>query len=112
MVRRRCGQREDESSTGAAAGTTRAGTRQWAAVSSAEAISPTAHYTGYVWARNGLSHPELSTMEGRIMFDSLQPVMLASRGLGAAALESYLLARHRAIDARLERAIEAGEVGQ
>jgi O-methyltransferase involved in polyketide biosynthesis len=75
-------------------------------------IGPTAHYTGYVWARNGLSHPELSTTEGRIMFDSLQPAMLASRALGGPTLESYLLARHRAIDARLERAIEAGEVSQ
>ena len=36
-------------------------------------IGPTAHYTGYVWARNGLSHPELSTTEGRVLFDSLQP---------------------------------------
>jgi O-methyltransferase involved in polyketide biosynthesis len=75
-------------------------------------IGPTAHYTGYVWARNGLSHSELSTTEGRIMFDSLQPVMLASRGLGSATLEAYLLARHRAIDARLQRAIDAGEVSQ
>jgi O-methyltransferase involved in polyketide biosynthesis len=75
-------------------------------------IGPTAHYTAYVWARNGLSHPELSTTEGRILFDSLQPVMLASRVMGSATLEAYLLARHRAIDARLERAIEAGEVSQ
>jgi O-methyltransferase involved in polyketide biosynthesis len=75
-------------------------------------IGPTAHYTGYVWARNGLSHPELSTTEGRILFDSLQPVMLTSRFLGSATLESYLLARHRAIDARLERAIVAGTVSQ
>jgi len=75
-------------------------------------IGPTAHYTGYVWARNGLSHEKLSTTEGRILFDSLQPAMLASRLLGAATLESYLLARHRAIDVRLEEAIEAGEVSQ
>lgn len=75
-------------------------------------IGPTAHYTGYVWARNGLSHEKLSTTEGRILFESLQPVMLASRLLGAATLESYLLARHHAIDARLEEAIEAGEVSQ
>ena len=27
-------------------------------------ISPTAHYTGYVWARNGLSHPALASREG------------------------------------------------
>jgi hypothetical protein len=26
-----------------------------------EAVSPTAHYTGYVWVRNGLSHPALAT---------------------------------------------------
>ena len=81
-------------------------------ISTRDRIGPTAHYTGYVWARNGLSHPELATTEGRIMFDSLQPAMLASRALGRATLEEYLLARHRAIDARLERAIEAGEVNQ
>jgi O-methyltransferase involved in polyketide biosynthesis len=75
-------------------------------------IGPTAHYTGYVWARNGLSHPELATTEGRILFDSLQPAMLASRALGGPTLEEYLLARHRAIDALLERAIERDGVGQ
>jgi O-methyltransferase involved in polyketide biosynthesis len=75
-------------------------------------IGPTAHYTGYVWARNGLSHPELATAEGRILFDALQPTMLASRALGGPTLEEYLLARHRAIDALLERAIEDGGVTQ
>jgi O-methyltransferase involved in polyketide biosynthesis len=75
-------------------------------------IGPTAHYTGYVWARNGLSHVELATTEGRILFESLQPTMLASRGLGGPTLEEYLLARHRAIDARLERAIEHDGVSQ
>jgi O-methyltransferase involved in polyketide biosynthesis len=75
-------------------------------------IGPTAHYTGYVWARNGLSHRELATTEGRILFDSLQPAMLASRAVGGPTLEEYLLARHRAIDALLERAIERDGVGQ
>ena len=75
-------------------------------------IGPTAHYTGYVWARNGLSHPELATTEGRILFDSLQPTMLASRALGGPTLEQYLLARHRAIDALLDRAIERHGVSQ
>ena len=65
-----------------------------------------------MWARNGLSHPELGTAEGRILFDSLQPAMLVSRAAGGATLEAYLLARHRAIDALLERAIERGEVSQ
>ena len=76
------------------------------------AISPTAHYTGYVWARNGLSHPELQTLEGRVMFDALQPAMTAMRVLGRGTLEGYLLARHRAIDLLLERAIEEHGVTQ
>jgi O-methyltransferase involved in polyketide biosynthesis len=79
---------------------------------SSDRIGPTAHYTGYVWARNGLSHPELETIEGRILFDSLQPAMIASRLAGGPTLEAYLLARHRAIDALLDSAIERGEVGQ
>jgi O-methyltransferase involved in polyketide biosynthesis len=75
-------------------------------------IGPTAHYTGYVWARNGLSHEELATTEGRILFDSLQPAMLAGQAIGGPTLEAYLLARHRAIDALLERAIEDAGVRQ
>lgn len=78
----------------------------------ADRIGPTAHYTGYVWARNGLSDPALATTEGRLLFDSLQPAMLISRALGGPTLEAYLLARHRAIDALLERAIEDGAVSQ
>ncbi len=75
-------------------------------------IGPTAHYTGYVWARNGLSHPELTTAEGRVLFEALQPMMIVSRAAGGATLEAYLLARHRAIDALLEHAIERSEVTQ
>jgi O-methyltransferase involved in polyketide biosynthesis len=81
-------------------------------ISTRDRIGPTAHYTGYVWARNGLSHAELATTEGRILFDSLQPTMLASRALGGPTLEEYLLARHRAIDALLTQAIEEGGIGQ
>ena len=81
-------------------------------MSTSSPISPTAHYTGHVWARNGLSHPALDTLEGRIMFDSLQPAMLMGRLLGRGTIESYLLARHRAIDLLLERAIERHGVSQ
>jgi O-methyltransferase involved in polyketide biosynthesis len=81
-------------------------------MSGSEAISPTAHYTGYVWARNGLSHPELASTEGRILFDALWPTMAVTGRLTGYSLEPYLLARHRAIDALLARAIEGGEVGQ
>lgn len=81
-------------------------------MSPSETISPTAHYTGYVWARNGLSHPALSTLEGRVMFEALRPIITASQALGGASLETYLLTRHSAIDMLLERAIEDGSVSQ
>ena len=75
-------------------------------------ISPTAHYTGYVWARAGLSHPQLVTAEGRALFESVRPAMGVSRLLGGVQLEPYLLTRHRAIDVLLERSIESGAVSQ
>jgi O-methyltransferase involved in polyketide biosynthesis len=81
-------------------------------MSASETISPTAHYTSYVWSRNGLSHPEFETTEGRILFESLRPVMTVNAFLGRGTLESYLLARHRAIDRLLERAIEEAGLSQ
>jgi O-methyltransferase involved in polyketide biosynthesis len=75
-------------------------------------VSPTAHYTGYVWARNGLSHPALRTLEGRVLFESLRPVMTLGSILGRGTLEQYLLTRHRAIDLLLERAIEEYDIRQ
>jgi O-methyltransferase involved in polyketide biosynthesis len=81
-------------------------------MSGSDSISPTAHYTGYVWARNGLSHPGLVTAEGRMLFSSLQPTMAISRRIGGPSLEDYLLARHRAIDARLEEGIERDGITQ
>jgi O-methyltransferase involved in polyketide biosynthesis len=81
-------------------------------VSQSSPISPTAHYTGYVWARNRLSHPELSTREGRVLFELMRPITTLSGAFGGASLETYLLTRHRAIDSVLERAIEDGGVTQ
>lgn len=77
-----------------------------------DAISPTAHYTGHVWVRNGLSHPELGTWEGRVMFDALAPAMAGSRALGGPTLEGLLLARHRVIDDLLAEAIEDRKITQ
>jgi O-methyltransferase involved in polyketide biosynthesis len=76
------------------------------------AITPTAHYTGQVWARNGLSHPELETREGKLMFEALQPLMAVAGLLGGPTLEGYLLARHRALDELLRRAIEDDGITQ
>jgi O-methyltransferase involved in polyketide biosynthesis len=81
-------------------------------VSASESISPTAHYTGFVWARNGLSHPELETTEGRVMYESMRLPMAAAGALGRPTLERYLLARHTAIDKLLEDAISNRNVTQ
>jgi O-methyltransferase involved in polyketide biosynthesis len=81
-------------------------------MSGSDSISPTAHYTGYIWARNGLSHPELSTIEGRILFEAMRPAMTVSQAFGGPSLETYLLARHRAIDVLLEQAIEEHGITQ
>lgn len=77
-----------------------------------DAISPTAHYTGHVWGRNGLSHPQLATIEGRVLYDALAPAMIASRALGGPTIEGGLLARHRVIDELLANAIDDGRVAQ
>jgi len=77
-----------------------------------EAISPTAHYTGVVWARHGLSHPALATAEGRLLYAALTPAMVAGTLAGGPSLEAMLLARHRVIDHLLEAAIDAGDVTQ
>ena len=77
-----------------------------------ESISPTAHYTGVVWARHGLSHPALATAEGRLLYAALTPAMLASTLAGGPSLEALLLARHRVIDHLLEAAIDARDATQ
>lgn len=81
-------------------------------VSRGKNISPTAHYTGEVWRRAGLSHPWLGTRQGRVMVDALHPMNVVSGALGGPSLERYLLARHRAIDALLTEAIERDGVAQ
>jgi O-methyltransferase involved in polyketide biosynthesis len=75
---------------------------------SSAAISPTAHYTGETWVRNGLSHPGLATWQGRLFYDALALPNAASRLLGGPSLEAMLLARHRIIDALLDEQIEGG----
>jgi O-methyltransferase involved in polyketide biosynthesis len=77
-----------------------------------DAISPTAHYTGYVWYRHGLSHPGLVTPEGRALYHALRPLNFGWRSLGGPTLEGFLLARHRAIDTLLDQAIGSGAVQQ
>lgn len=81
-------------------------------MSESASISPTAHYTGRVWARNGLSHPALETSTGWLLYYGFKPVILAAQWAGAPAIDGFLLTRHRLIDLRLDEAIRSGRVGQ
>lgn len=75
---------------------------------SSEKISPTAYATGHLWVRLGLSHPALSTPQGRKL-DRLFSVLL--RAIGGQEFGRMMYARHVGIDKLLSRAIEAGRVG-
>jgi O-methyltransferase involved in polyketide biosynthesis len=77
-----------------------------------ESISPTAHYTGYVWFAHGQSHEAFATRTGRLMYQVLRGPNLIAGKAHLPTLEGMLLARHRVIDLRLAQAIDAGEVDQ
>jgi len=75
-------------------------------------ISPTAHYTGYVWASHGLGDPRFATTEGRLIYTLTGLVQKPVGFLGGPQLEHFLLARHRIMDRLLTAEIESGRVGQ
>jgi O-methyltransferase involved in polyketide biosynthesis len=75
-------------------------------------ISPTAHYTGFIWHRNGMSHPALVTAQGWLMFHALRPATAVYEMTGGPSLDRSLLARHWVIDELLGREIESGRIGQ
>jgi O-methyltransferase involved in polyketide biosynthesis len=79
-------------------------------------ISPTALYTGQVWQAHGLGHPALApalgSLPGRVGYAASELAFRPVAWSGGPTLTAFLLARHRIIDALLQRAVEAGEVGQ
>jgi O-methyltransferase involved in polyketide biosynthesis len=75
-------------------------------------ISPTAHYTGYVWFAHGQSNPAFATRTGKRLYQSLRGANVIAGVAGLPTLEGMLLARHRLIDLRLQQAIDAGEIRQ
>lgn len=77
-------------------------------VRSSEKISPTAYATGNLWVRLGLSHPALSTPQGRRLDRAFSLLM---RAIGGRSFGTMMYARHTGIDAQLRKAIEAGKVG-
>ena len=75
-------------------------------------ISPSAHYTGYVWYRHRLAEPAFVSDFGRWVHALLRPITWGARVGFGIDLENLLLQRHLLIDARLTDAIERGGVTQ
>lgn len=75
-------------------------------------ISPSAHYTGYVWYRHQLSDPAFVTPFGRFVHGLLWPISWGARAGFDLDIETLLLQRHLQIDAQLTQAIEQGGVCQ
>jgi len=82
-----------------------------ARVSSAH-ISPSAHYTGYVWYRHQLADAAFATGFGRFVHGLLSPITWGARVGFGLDLEQFLLQRHLQIDAQLTAAIERDGVCQ
>lgn len=75
-------------------------------------ISPSAHYTGYVWYRHRLADAAFVTGFGRFVHKLLWPVTWGARAGFGLDIEAFLLQRHLQIDAQLRAAIEQGGVRQ
>ncbi|MFZ5724636.1 MAG: class I SAM-dependent methyltransferase [Pseudomonadota bacterium] len=75
-------------------------------------ISFTAHYTGYVWYRNGLSAEPFRTPRGALYYALLSPFEAVGRQLAGGNIRDFLLQRHYVIDQLIARAIEDEGVTQ
>jgi len=64
-------------------------------------ISFTAHYTGYVWHRYGLSGKSFVTAQGYTYYTLLRPFEFAARRLLGTDIKTTLLQRHYLIDREL-----------
>lgn len=70
-------------------------------------ISFTAHYTGYVWHRYGLSDKSFATAQGHTYYTLLRPFEYAARSLLGTDIKTTLLQRHAIIDRELGSLIAA-----
>ncbi len=75
-------------------------------------ISFTAHYTGYVWFKNGLSHPVFVTSRGKKLYKIISSMESVVRPLLGMDLETSLLQRHHIINHQLHHLISTHEVPQ
>lgn len=75
-------------------------------------ISFTAHYTGYIWYRNGLSAPPFRTGRGELYYALLWPFEAAAHVLIGGNIKDFLLQRHFLLDHLIENSIRDDGVTQ
>lgn len=75
-------------------------------------ISFTAHYTGHVWYRNGLSAPPFHTGQGALYYSLLTPFEVIGGKIVGTNIRESLLQRHFLIDHLIEEAITREGVTQ
>lgn len=75
-----------------------------------ERVSPTAFATGMVWERAGLSPPGWVPDEGKPVDRLFQTLARSAHWTTGFSFNSWLLARHHAIDDAVEQAIKQGHV--
>ncbi len=66
-------------------------------------ISFTAHYTGYIWYKEGISHAELASNKGRWLTTLLSPFETWAESVVGDSMRSTLRQRHALIDRQLDR---------
>jgi O-methyltransferase involved in polyketide biosynthesis len=71
-------------------------------------ISISAHYTGYIWYKNSLSHKQFVTPMGRAAYWALKPMNVFMQSMIGASIDTFLLQRHFVLDHLVEQAIEEG----
>jgi O-methyltransferase involved in polyketide biosynthesis len=65
-------------------------------------ISFTAHYTGYIWFKEGISHAALASNKGRWLVRLLSPLETWAENIVGDSMRSTLRQRHALIDRRLD----------
>jgi O-methyltransferase involved in polyketide biosynthesis len=71
-------------------------------------ISISAHYTGYIWYKNGLSHKQFVTPMGRAAYWALKPMNVFMQKMIGASIDTFLLQRHFVLDYLVDQAIAEG----
>ena len=66
-------------------------------------ISFTAHYTGYIWYKMGISHPQFATTQGKLLAQLAHPFESCAEKLLGGSMRTTLKTRHQLIDAQLKQ---------